>query len=368
MAFLLSSCSINPVLETQYESVDQVLEDSVSIGIPGISVCYGHSLSYQCKQDGFISIETETAVELNSQFRLASITKTFTAALVFELAKKDLIDVNGRYIDYVDTDIVSRIPNIEKVTILNLLEHTSGIFNFTNSDGFERNLFGTHALDASDMLPNQILNYVVQEGVSPTFLPGQDREYSNSGYILLGLLIEKVTGLTYAQALQEFIFGPCGMNDTFVEGESSGLPYPPLYLNSYTYADTWDRFVKKQFGIGNGILTGIDPIGSSNLYNVSHSRQHFNAWAWSAGAVVSSAPDLAKFLQCYFRGDFQTALIPEELLNYKTYGWRGLSTGIDALMMYDVKDEYFYIVLVNATNGVVDTNDIYLKLREVVNR
>ena len=306
--------------------------------------------------------EAGVTTEQNSRFRIASITKTFTAALVYRLAELGLVDVEGNFTDYVSSELVRRIPYINQVRIIDLLEHTSGIYNFTNSDVFEKSLFGSKRLGNLDLLPDELLTFAIQDDNEPSFLPGKGREYSNTGYILLGLLIEEVTGMSYAQALESNILVPCEMTDTGLEGSARNLPN----LHSYTYAGAWDRLVQKQFGLGNGILNGRSNLGASSLFNVSSGRQSYNGWAWSAGGVYSTATDLAKFLQCYLNGDFQTTSSLDEVSQYHTYGWRGMSTGIDALMMFDVREKNIYVVLLNVTNGIVDSNDIYLKLRQFV--
>ena len=362
LSLLLVSCKPSLVLDGQYSSIERLARDVVELGIPGIAVCYGASVSYRCYQDGYVDFESSLATVETSRFRIASITKTFTAALIYKLADRGLIDVEGNFTDYVNSESVNRIPYINQVRVIDLLEHTSGIYNFTNSDDFEKNLFGSSRSGNLNVLPDELLVYATQMNNKPSFLPGKGHEYSNTGYILLGLLIEEVTGLSYAQALDTYVFAPCGMTDTGLEGSSSYSPD----LHSYTYADTWDRIVQKQFGIGNGILDGRKQLNSNSLFNVSSGRQGFNGWAWSAGAINSTATDLARFLQCYLDGNYQATSNLDEVSQYSTYGWRGLSTGIDALMMFDVKERNIYVVLINVTNSVVDANDIYQKLRQLV--
>ena len=362
LSLLLIACKPSPVLKDQYSSVELLMRDVVKMGIPGIAVCYGASVSYRCYQDGYVDVESGLVAVEKSRFRIASITKTFTAALIYKLAERGLIDVEGNFNDYVGSELVNRIPYINQVRIIDLLEHTSGIYNFTNSDDFEKSLFGSSRSGNLNLSPDELLTYATQKHNEPSFLPGEGHEYSNTGYILLGLLIEEVTGLSYAQALDAYIFVPCGMTDTGLEGSPGYSPD----LHSYTYANAWDRIVQRQFGIGNGILDGRRQLNSSSLFNVSSGRQSFNGWAWSAGAINSTATDLAQFLQCYLDGNYQTTSNLDEVSQYSTYGWRGLSTGIDALMMYDVKERNIYVVLINATNGVVDANDIYQKLRQLV--
>lgn len=360
----LLSCTSNLVLKDDYTSVDAVIQDSIELGVPGIAVCYGNRLSYECAEGGFTDLTAGVAALSTSSFRTASITKTFTAAVVYKLSEQGFLDINDKFTDYVRSELVDQIPHIRQVKIIDLLEHRSGIFNFTNSSDFEKMLFEPGRSTDLSLPPHDFLAYAIDERNKPSFLPGEGREYSNTGYILLGLLIEEVTGLSYEMALDDYIFEPCDMSDTFLEGATQRSSN----MVSYTYVNRWDRLFNKQFGLGNGILKGHKPINANNLYDVSTGRENFNGWPWAAGAISSTSVDLAKFFQCYLNHDFQTVADPETLSAYQTYGWRGLSTGIDALMMYDVADEFFYVVLVNVSNGAIDSNDIYLKLRDVLNR
>ncbi len=361
---LFQGCSSQQILKSHYDSAEQLLDDAVQLGIPGISVCYGSVDNYQCLQKGMMELESKTKVTSTTQFRTASITKTFTQALLFKLVELELLDITKRFTDYVQTDITKNIPHIEQVKIIDLIRHQSGIFNFTNTDDFELQLFTHMDLNSEILSPDDLLLYVINGKNSPSFLPGESTEYSNTGYILLGILIEEITGLSYAQALSKYILIPSGMANSSLEGR---LTTSTLAAN-YTYANAWERLTQSQVGIGNGILKDRDSLNEANLYNVSNERKFFNAWAWSAGALSSSATDLAKFLEMYLDGRYQTVNNPEKIAQYKTYGWMGGTTGIDVLMMYDVKEKNIYVVMLNATNAVINSNDIYIKLRKLVHQ
>ena len=361
--FILQGCPSKPKLSQQYKSTEHLLKDVVKLGIPGVSVCHGAVENYQCSQAGVTDVESQSTTREDSKFRTASITKTFTAALIFKLRDLNFVDLDKPISHYIKSELVAKIPNIDNVKVIDLLEHTSGIFNFTNSDKFEQYIFRDNDLNSRNIKPEELVSYAADVNNKPSFSPGMGREYSNTGYILLGLLVESVTGLNYQAALKKYIFGPSGMTHSILESELT----PAVNLNSYAYVSGWDNLIESQVGVGNGILEGRDSVNDEDLYNVSKGRKYYNGWAWSAGAISSNAGDLAKFLEKYLVGDYQTILNPGKILVNKTYGWRGTSTGIDALMMYDVKQKNIYVVLINATNGAINANDIYLKLRQLRN-
>jgi len=148
--------------------------------------------------------EWNIANDLRTKFEIGSMTKQFTAMLVLQLVNEGKLRLDGRvseYLPYYRPDIGQR------VTISELLSHTSGIPNFINAPGF---------LDG----PASRAHYGVEEFVQKYcsddlhFAPGSKFEYSNSGYFLLGAILEQVSGKSYETLLQERIFQPLGMKDS----------------------------------------------------------------------------------------------------------------------------------------------------------
>ncbi|WP_049790094.1 serine hydrolase domain-containing protein [Paenibacillus sp. JDR-2] len=155
---------------------------------------------------GQANMELATDNTTNTKFRIGSITKTFTGVSILQLAEKGLLRLD---------DPVSRFfpqqMSGNAITIHHLLTHTSGIPNYTD----DPSMFDWAANPST---PEVLIGRFAHK--EPEFAPGEQYKYSNSGYILLGAILEQITGQSYADYLQEHIFRPLGMNHTQVDQPS----------------------------------------------------------------------------------------------------------------------------------------------------
>jgi len=150
---------------------------------------------------GYKNKSTKALNDTNTIFQIGSITKQFTAAIILRLLEQHKLSLQDSLTKYIPD-----YPNGNKITIENLLTHTAGIFNYTNDAAFMVNET-THPI-RRDSLINRFKYKPLD------FPPGQKFSYSNSGYILLGYIIEKVTGQSYFQVVREQIFQPLHMDHT----------------------------------------------------------------------------------------------------------------------------------------------------------
>ncbi len=162
---------------------------------------------------GYANMEWKIPNDVDTKFRLASVTKQFTAAVILRLAEQGKIKLDGKLTDYL-TDY--RKDTGDRVTVHQLLNHTSGIPSYTDRPGFLEN-------DSRD-------GYGVAEFVKKyatgdlEFEPGTKFHYNNSAYFLLGAIIEKVTEKSYAEAMKEHIFTPLGMANSGYDRHSPLIP------------------------------------------------------------------------------------------------------------------------------------------------
>jgi CubicO group peptidase (beta-lactamase class C family) len=195
-----------------------------------------------------------------NRFRIGSITKTFTATMILQLAgegKLKLTDTLDKFLP--------QVPNARKITILQILSHRSGIPNVSRGQNAQGNV------NTTPMTKDEHLALIVK--ATPDFEPDTKSLYSNSGYFLLGLIIEKLTGKSYEAVLQEKIVTKIGLKDT--------------------YTATGNIDVNK-----NECLTYfMVPGGDWKQVPETHPSLLF-----SAGAIVSTPNDLAKFIQALFDG------------------------------------------------------------------
>ena len=152
---------------------------------------------------GFANMEWNIPNATDTRFRLGSITKQFTAALILQLVDEGKVKLNGKLSDYLP---MYRKDIGDKVTVHQLLNHTSGIPSYTGLPGFFANV-SRNAYTVDDFVKQYASNDL-------EFEPGSKFSYNNSGYFLLGAVIEKVTGKSYDKALKERILGPLGMKNT----------------------------------------------------------------------------------------------------------------------------------------------------------
>ena len=178
---------------------------------------------------GLANMEWAVPNQPDTKFRIGSLTKQFTAAIVLQLVEEGKIKLDGKITDYL-TDY--RKDTGDKVTIHQLLNHTSGIPSYTNRPGF----FAEFSRD-----PYNVTDFVKKFASGDLeYEPGSKYSYNNSGYSLLGAIIEKVTGKSYETVLTERIFKPLGMTNSgydnhapLIQKRASGYEKRPSgYVNA----------------------------------------------------------------------------------------------------------------------------------------
>jgi CubicO group peptidase (beta-lactamase class C family) len=194
-----------------------------------------------------------------NRFRIGSITKMFTATMILQLVEEGKLKLT----DTLDT-FFPQVPNAPKITIAQILAHRSGIPNVRR----EQNARGN--ISTLPMTKDEHLALIVKR--TPDFEPDTKQSYSNSGYFLLGLILEKVTGKSYAEALEERIASKIGLNDTDLA--------------------TGNIDVNK-----NEALTYVHFGGDWKPVSETHPTMLF-----SAGAIVSTPGDMARFIHALFEG------------------------------------------------------------------
>src|ERR1044071_8640226 len=195
-----------------------------------------------------------------NRFRIGSITKMFTAALILQLAEEGKLKLT----DTLDK-FLPQVPNAKKITIVQILAHRSGTPNVRREQNAQGNV------NTTPMTKDEHLALIIK--ATPDFEPDTKPLYSNSGYFLLGLIIEKVTGKSYEAALQEKIATKIGLKDTYTATGNIDVNKN----ESLTY-----------FMIPGGDWKQVPETHPSILF--------------SAGAIVSTPNDLAKFIQALFNG------------------------------------------------------------------
>lgn len=231
---------------------------SVLVAKDGVEV-YARAIGY-----GQIAGDTKKPLTPASRFRIGSITKMFTAAMTFQLVEEGKLKLT----DPLD-QFLPQVPNANKITVAQILSHRSGIPNVRR----ERDPAAAANAPAPNTLPmtkEEHLAMIVK--ANPDFEPDTKTSYSNSGFIVMGLIIEKLTGKSYAAALEERITAKLGLKDTYVTAS-------PIDVSKHEALTFFD--------LGSGW---------------KQSPETHPTILYSAGAIVSTPADLAKFVRTLFDG------------------------------------------------------------------
>jgi CubicO group peptidase (beta-lactamase class C family) len=212
---------------TEAPSLEARLDVILGTGFNGSALVSKDGKALYAKGLGMAEAATNLPSTPETRFRIGSITKQFTAMAILILESRGLVAQGDPVCDYVET-----CPKgWEAIKIEHLLAHTSGIANFTDQAGFD----GMRAATPAETVAS------VAE-IPLKWTPGKSFSYTNTGYVLLGMVIEQVSGTTYEAFLQDEIFEPLGMKDSGYEhGDTPGLATG--YSEGFTVAGPLDMSV-----------------------------------------------------------------------------------------------------------------------------
>lgn len=249
----------------------------VNAGAPGALVYVRTPTGVRSAAAGFANLNPRVTMLASHRYRVASVTKTFVSTVVLQLEAEEKLSVD----DSVERWLPGLVPNGTSITLRELLNHTSGLFDYVKDKRLGEAIY---ADPGRQWTPREILAVALLHG--PLFAPGTNWSYSNTNYILLGLVIEVITGHTLADEFQTRIFGPLALDATsFPTGISIDGSFAHGYLGP----------------AGSLIdMTAIDP-----------------SVAWAAGGIVSNARDLTKFYSSLLKG----RLLPAAQLNEMKTGF-----------------------------------------------
>lgn len=293
---LLSACAMTPDRQAQggdalQREVDSLMRDYQG-QVPGASVLVlrdGHPLLR--RGYGLAVVETGEAASAQTNYRLASVTKQFTAAAVLLLAQDGKLGL--------DDPIKRWLPSLPKaadaITIRQILSHQSGLIDYEDvmPASFDADQRQMHDLDVLHVLEAQDRTY---------FAPGQGYRYSNSGYALLALTVQRASGRSFADFLRDRIFLPLGMRDTvaYERGVSE------VAHRAYGYSDEQGRWVRTDQSSTSAVL------GDGGIYSSIDDLAKWDAALYDDRPLSEASRTLAF-----------TAHTPTDLADVRYgYGWR----------------------------------------------
>ena len=192
-----------------------------------------------------------------TRHHIGSVTKTFTATLILQLAEEGKLRLDQPLSDFFDG-----FPAAGEITLTEMLYHRSGLFSFTSDP--EYGSWMTQPKSRGELLE-------LMRGYEQHFEPDSRMEYSNTNYVLLGFIIEDVTGMSYQEALQARITGPLGLEDTYY-GQTISTDRNESY--SHSYSGGWEKLPETDMSIPHG-----------------------------AGALLSTPTDVVCFARALFGGE-----------------------------------------------------------------
>lgn len=317
-----------------------VIDKYTKAGLPGISILIRDDQGSWFGASGKADIDKGIAMEPCIVSKGASTTKTFISVVTLMMAEEGKLDLDDKIEKYLSEDIIKRVKNAKETTIRMLLNHTSGMYDLIDDSDFYLAVLND---PPRNWKPEELISFVYDD--DPVFGAGTDVEYSNTNYLLLAMILDKVTGGYHGKAVRDKILNPLGLSNTFYYWHDA-LP---------------DNVAQGYFDFyNNGTIVNITNYntGSGNGY----------------GGIYSTVFDLAKFIETLVR---EKKLLSESMLNQmltftKTddgynranglgifkdylerpadqfgYGHRGRDLGYTADMYWFPNQDYTLVYLIN---------------------
>jgi D-alanyl-D-alanine carboxypeptidase len=281
---------------------------------------------------GYQDYEAKVKNNPETQFLIGSITKTYTATIIMQLVEEGKLKLSDKL-----STFFPKIPNAQTITVEMLLRHRSGLFNYTSHPDFIKEV--TTSISKEDLIKRF-------EGLKIDFDPDAKYEYSNTNYLLLGFIIEKVTGKSYRDELDRRIIAKLGLKSTHY-----GRPKNTAHLaRSYHYlSDKWSK---------------TQPEWNTD-------------WAQAAGGISATATDVALFYEALFGGKLVSAaslalmkdmkdgyglgLVAVPFGNRRFYGHTGGIESFSSVAGYNPDDKTMFVRLINGSKNM-DGNELSIQV------
>jgi len=318
VTLLLAGTSLAQSVDTR---MDQIVQASVSNKqfMGTVLVARGNDVLFS-KGYGSANLEWQIPNAPSTKFRLGSVTKQFTAASILLLEERGKLKID----DPVKKYMADAPAAWDKMTIFHVLTHTAGIPNFTNFPDYQ-------STEATATTPEKLVARFRDKPLE--FQPGERMNYSNSGYVLLGYLIEKVSGQSYEKFLQENIFSPLGMKDSGYDSNSAVIQHRAA---GYTPSPN---------GLVNaGFIHMSVPFSAGALYSTTEDLLKWEQGLF--GGKVLSAASLQK-MTTPFKNDYAFGLEVHTTNGRKRIDHGGGIEGFNTELAYYPDDKLTVVVLGN---------------------
>lgn len=324
--FFINSSFAQQLNTAKLDSLFSILEAKDKF-MGSIAVSENGKVIYS-KAIGFADVNLKQKATTATKYRIGSISKMFTSTLIFKAVEENKLTLSKTIDAYFPS-----IPNARKITVGNLLNHRSGIYNLTNSGEY----MSYHAQPKTEA---ELIAIIAKS--NSVFEPNSKAEYSNSNYILLSFILEKVYKKPFKEILKEKIISPLGLKNTYFGG--------PISLannesNSYSFMETWNQEKPTDMSI---------PMG--------------------AGALVSNPIDLTIFIENLFAGkiisqksldqmktiqdDYGFGIFEMPFHDKKGFGHTGGIDGFSSVLTYFPENKL--AVAITSNGSIYRNNDIMI--------
>jgi len=317
ITFITNTCFSQTFNKQRLDSLFQVLEKKEKF-MGSIAISKNGELLYS-NAIGFCDIENSKKATNITKYRIGSISKIFTATLILKSIEENKLSLNQTLDKY-----FPQIENSKKITIENLLNHRSGIHNFTNDSTYLS--YNTTFKSQKEMIE------IIAKGKSD-FQPNSKADYSNSNYVLLSYILEKIYKEDYFKVLSKIIIKPIGLKNTYFGSKTNHMNNESY---SYNFEKKWIKETETDMSI---------PMG--------------------AGAIVSNPTDLTLFIEQLFEGKviskksltlmktmnekFGLGMFEFNFLDKKAYGHTGGIDGYQSVVNYFPEEKLAIAITSNGT-------------------
>lgn len=293
------------------------------------------------KSVGYADIENRIKANENSKYRIGSITKTFTAVLAMKAVEENILDLNQTIDKY-----FPKFPKADIITVRHLLVHRSGIHNFTNNADYL-------TWNTIPKTENEMIEIITKYGSD--FEPDSKTDYSNSNFVLMTFILQKVFNKPYSELISKYITEPLGLKNTCL---GSKIDVKNNECNSYLFLKEWIKETETDISI---------PLGAGGICSTPSDLVKFSDGLFSGKLLKKESLEIMKTI----RDDYGLGLFKFPFYNMTSYGHTGGIDGFTSAFGYFKDGDISFAIISNGLNynnnniTIAILNAIYNKPYEV---
>ena len=281
-----------------YTKIQALLDEIVTLGVPGIAMATYSKGQWWESAAGFASVEKKIPMGSCHLHYLQSISKTYMAVAVLQLYEKGQLDIDASIGQYLPPAILEDLPEYKGLTVKMLLNHTSGLPEYNDDPNYISTLLQRWEYHFE---PEEYIEVIQNKAMD--FEPGSHFSYRNLNYVLLALMVDELVG-SHTDYISQNIFQPLGLQSSYYQSESGYLQYPELY-NAY-----WDRHA-------DGYIENISQLQRKNVSEMV-----------GDDGIVATPRDAVLFLKGIFENQLLQAETLQLMQEWATYADGGIAYGL----------------------------------------